>query len=60
MRQEIHSTVVDFDEQYEETVLTAFDIEADEVTEIIEIDPTQMGASTAPRVSFMSSLFRAL
>ena len=57
---DIQTASIDFDEQYEHTVLTAFEIEDDEVTELIEIDPSEAGGSRVPRLSFMSSLFRAL
>ena len=53
---------VEFDDQFEVTALSDLDFEADEVTEMIEFDPSRTGEvhSGAPRVSFMSSLFRAL
>ena len=56
------SAITDFDDRFEVTVLSDLDYEADEVTEIIELDPARTGElhSDIPRVSFMSSLFRAL
>ena len=52
----------EFDEQFETTALSVVDFEADEVTEIIEIDTAQLESSTMQdsRISFMSSLFRAI
>ena len=48
------------DDHYEVTAFCDLDFEADEVTELIEVDLSSPVASSAPRLSFMPSLFRAL
>ena len=52
----------ELDDQFEITALELIDFEADEVTEIVEIDASQEAGDLAQpaRVSFMSSLFRNL
>ena len=52
----------EFDEQFETTALSVVDFEAEEVTEIIEISPSQLSstAGESSRISFMSSLFRTI
>ena len=62
MRNDSAISDIEFDEQFEVTALAALDFEADEVTELIEFDPSRTGEvhGDLPRVSFMSSLFRAL
>ena len=55
-------TEMELDEQYEVTVLSDLDFEEDEVTELVEVSQSDVYAVDPPseRVSFMSSLFRAL
>ena len=49
----------DFEDPYEVTAWSELDFEADEVTELIEMEVSRVEASTS-RLSFMPSLFRAL
>ena len=53
---------VESDDCFETTALLALDFGADEVTELVERYPQEADASEpeTPRISFMSSLFRAL
>ncbi len=55
-------TEVELDEQYEVTVLSELDFEEDEVTELVEVSQSDVYSvdTSSERVSFMSSLFRAL
>lgn len=56
----ILGTEAELDDQFEITALELIDFEADEVTEIVEIDASQESIAQPARVSFMSSLFRNL
>jgi len=47
-------------EQFEVTELCLPDLEADEDTEIIELDPCDVRPSSTFRIPFMSGLFRNL
>ena len=49
----------DLEDPYEVTAWSELDFEADEVTELIEMEVSRVKASTS-RLSFMPSLFRAL
>ena len=49
----------DLKDPYEVTAWGELDFEADEVTELIEMEASRVDSST-PRLSFMPSLFRAL
>ena len=49
----------DLEDPYEVTAWGELDFEADEVTELIEMEVSRVDSST-PRLSFMPSLFRAL
>ena len=60
MREQVQGSEEDFDDHYDVTAFFEPDADAEEVTELIEADLMSSVTSSTFRVSFLSSLFRAL
>jgi len=60
MDMEVWGMDLEMEEQFEVTELCLPDLEADEETEIIEFEPSDVRSSATFRVSFLSFLFRGL